>query len=302
MVTQILTNEKAGYQWIDVSDPTEAELKEIAVQYSLHPTSVQDCLEPEHLPKFEKIDNIIFIIFRIYEEKSTWRDNTVRQLTRKIAIFSGENFIITVHRQDPTFLKPAIDKSEPRDGQPVTQTRLLLNLLNFCIRTYEKPFKEISEKLEEVENRLFEGKPRVALIQQLFLLKLKASVFSKMLEMMDLIIPELYSEAQKLKPLFQDTRELSKRYFFRASHMTDNINNTINLQLSLQSYKANDVMRVLTIFSVFFLPATFIVGIYGMNFEFMPEINKEWGYPAVMLFILLVSIVIFTWFKRKKWL
>ena len=302
MVTRILTSEKNGFEWVDVSDPAEAELREVARTYNIHPTSVQDCLEPEHLPKVERIEGILFIIFRIFEEKSRWQENTVRQLTRKIAIFSGENFIVTVHRQDPSFLKPAIEKAEPKDGQPVTQTRLLLNLLHFCIRTYDQPIKELADKMEIIENHMFEARSKVSLIQQLYLLKRKASVYAKMLEMMDQILPELQQDAQKNKPLFQDTRELSRRVYFRATHMSDNISNTINLHISLQSYKANEVMRILTIFSVFFLPATFIVGIYGMNFHFMPELAETWGYPAVMIFILLVSVVIFIWFKRKKWL
>jgi magnesium transporter len=72
--------------------------------------------------------------------------------------------------------------------------------------------------------------------------------------------------------------------------------------MSFSAQRTNDVMRVLTLFSVFFMPLTFIVGIYGMNFEYMPELTKTWGYPAVLILMGLIALMIYTWFKRKKWL
>jgi magnesium transporter len=82
----------------------------------------------------------------------------------------------------------------------------------------------------------------------------------------------------------------------------DEVNNLVNLFMSLSSQKTNDVMKVLTIFSVFFMPLTFIAGIYGMNFEFMPELRQKWGYPGVMVLMGIVTAFIYFWFKRKKWL
>jgi magnesium transporter len=86
------------------------------------------------------------------------------------------------------------------------------------------------------------------------------------------------------------------------SQVLEEVNNLLNLSMSFSAQRTNDVMKVLTIFSVFFLPLTFIAGIYGMNFEFMPELNKKWGYPASIGLMVLVTILIYTWFKRKKWL
>ena len=86
------------------------------------------------------------------------------------------------------------------------------------------------------------------------------------------------------------------------TQVLEDVNNLMNLYISYSAQRTNDVMRVLTIFSAFFLPLTFIVGVYGMNFEFMPELSKKWGYPAVLLLMAAVTIGIFTWFKKRKWL
>jgi len=86
------------------------------------------------------------------------------------------------------------------------------------------------------------------------------------------------------------------------SQVLDDVTNLMNLYMSLSAKRTNEVMRVLTVFSVFFMPLTFIVGVYGMNFKFMPELDWRLGYPLVMIFMAIVTIIIYFWFKRKKWL
>jgi magnesium transporter len=82
----------------------------------------------------------------------------------------------------------------------------------------------------------------------------------------------------------------------------EDVNNLTNLHLSFAAQRTNQVMKVLTIFSVFFLPITFIVGLYGMNFKFMPELDEKWAYPVVLVIMGVITATIYVWFKRKKWL
>jgi magnesium transporter len=84
--------------------------------------------------------------------------------------------------------------------------------------------------------------------------------------------------------------------------MLDDANTLLTIQLSLASHRTGEVMRVLTVFSVFFLPLTFVVGVYGMNFEFMPELHTRWGYPIVLAAMALVTLTIYLWFRRNGWL
>jgi magnesium transporter len=87
-----------------------------------------------------------------------------------------------------------------------------------------------------------------------------------------------------------------------ADAIHENVNNLLNLHISLASHRTNEVMGVLTIFSVFFLPLTFIVGLYGMNFDYMPELHHEMSYPVVVGIMLLIVILTYIWFKRKNWI
>jgi magnesium transporter len=87
-----------------------------------------------------------------------------------------------------------------------------------------------------------------------------------------------------------------------AEELVEDVNNLLSIQLALASHRTNEVVRVLTVFSVFFLPLTFVVGIYGMNFDFMPELRQRWGYPAIIIGMGIVTLAIYTWFRRRGWL
>jgi magnesium transporter len=100
----------------------------------------------------------------------------------------------------------------------------------------------------------------------------------------------------------RDTRDLYVKFQNMCDALSENIHQLLSIYFSASSQKTNEIMRVLTIFSVFFMPLTFIVGIYGMNFDFMPELRWKLGYPAVMVTMVFVTVMIYFWFKRKKWL
>jgi magnesium transporter len=103
-------------------------------------------------------------------------------------------------------------------------------------------------------------------------------------------------------PLMQDLRENAESMHFYADELLEDVNNLLHMQLSLAAHRTNEVVQVLTVFSAFFLPLTFIVGVYGMNFEHMPELPQAWGYPAVWAVMIGVSAAIWLWFRRRGWL
>ncbi len=93
-----------AFVWLDVVNPTREELADIAGRYSLHPTSVTDCLDPEHLPKFETFDSYTFTILRAWDEQAPADCTTVQEVTRKLAIFHGPAFLVTIHRKEQRWL------------------------------------------------------------------------------------------------------------------------------------------------------------------------------------------------------
>jgi magnesium transporter len=115
-------------------------------------------------------------------------------------------------------------------------------------------------------------------------------------------VQKLVPASEPTAPLYQDLRENAESMHFYADELVEDVNNLLSIQLALASHRTNEVVRVLTVFSVFFLPLTFIVGVYGMNFHYMPELRERWGYPAVLVGMGLVTLVIYLWFRRRGWL
>ena len=116
------------------------------------------------------------------------------------------------------------------------------------------------------------------------------------------VTQRMVSNAGKAAALLRDVQENAESYHFYADELLDDANTLLNAQLALASQRTSEVMRVLTVFSVFFLPLTFIVGVYGMNFRYMPELYERWGYPAVVLVMAVVTFAIYRWFRVRGWL
>ncbi|HET7241124.1 MAG TPA: CorA family divalent cation transporter [Gemmatimonadales bacterium] len=308
-VRTLLERHDPDFVWIDVVQPTAAELTEIAERYGLHSVAVSDCLDPEHLPKYEAFDTHTFIILRASDESADVSAVTVQDLTRKIAIFFSPQFLITIHRKDQPWLsaiheRPAMAKHPNRNGfLPL----LLSQICNAALDTYLGPMERIESRLDAFETKLFGGGVVSSVVfrrelREIHILKHQVTVYKRLLWRTSDVVQRIVPGAGKAATLFRDVQENAESYHFYADELLDDANTLLNVQLSLASHRTGEVMRVLTVFSVFFLPLTFIVGVYGMNFRFMPELHSPWGYPAVLGAMLLVTLVIYRWFRSRGWL
>lgn len=286
--------------WIDVTNPSEKELHDLAIKYHLHPNAVQDCLEPDHLPKYEEMENSIFIVIRVYDRKQTTDADTIQEVTRKISIFLTERKIITVHRTEQPLLKDIrikyIDSNKCDDKH-----QLLLHILNYSILTYEIPAEKLTDEIDFYESRIFLRKKLPNLLKSLYQIKRKVSVIRRILTISTDTTNKV-GEGFKRDAMYREMKDNFIQQVTVYDQLNEDINNLLALYLSISGQKTNEVIRVLTIFSVFFMPLTFIVGIYGMNFEHMPELKWEYGYLFSMILMVVVTVLIYLWFKRKEWL
>lgn len=291
------------FLWLDINDPSVTELEYISETYNLHPSSVRDCLMPKHLPKYEVIENNVFIILRSFDERSR-NSGTVRGLTRKLAVFIGENYLITIHRSDQPYIVK-IRKTWIKNQKNLeinSLSRILIRIMEGIFSTYSEALYHCESSFEVFENKIFKDKSTQKSIQQKFLLKRKTSVIKHMLKMSLDLLPKLKTHFKSNIPLFKEMQEFGENQYFSAEEILENINNLINLQLSLASHQTSEVVRVLTLFSVFFMPLSFIAAFYGMNFEHMPELNSPYAYPIVIGLMVFIAFILFWWFKRKNWI
>ncbi|MGH7631573.1 MAG: CorA family divalent cation transporter [Gemmatimonadales bacterium] len=300
----VFRTELPPFHWLDVIGPAPDELRDVAGRYRLHPLMVQDSLEPDHLPKYEPTGDAQFVIVRAYDELCSPRAASAQALTRKVAIFMGPEYLITVHRMDQPFIARLRDEyaaAPPRDGAPL-RPRLFADLVNAAVNSYETPLDGAERERERYERTLFHQRDLVPVLHEILTVKRRVAVVKRMLSHTVGAFVKIPTPPDASSTLLQDLRENLDATFTWADELLDELDTLLSLQLGLASHRTNQTMRMLTVVSAFFLPLTFIVGVYGMNFRYMPELDQRWGYPAALLLCLLVAMGIGLWFRRQGWL
>ena len=312
-IRTVVEKSEPHFTWLDVVDPTREELSELVADYGLHPLSVNDCLDPEHLPKYEVFENHIFVILRAVDADAPPTADTVQALTRKLAVFAGPGFVITIHRRDQPWLTALqgrglanvpLKHATKSEG---IQVHLLTQLFNAALDTYQRPLEEVENTLDRFDTKVFEGEVEHGAefrsdLREIHRLKRQVTLCKRLLWRTVDVTQRMVPNARKASALLRDVQENAESYHFYADELLDDANTLLNVQLALASQRTSEVMRVLTVFSVFFLPLTFIVGVYGMNFKYMPELRERWGYPAVLLGMAAEALAIYRWFRVRGWL
>ena len=298
----IKTPQQAGFTWIDVENPSEEELKNLQLNYHLHPAALQDVLQPEHLPKIELFDDTAFIICRLFDEEAEAPLDSIQKISRKLAIFYRKDLVLTIHRKPLKAYQQLIDRYETSFS--LNAFELTCKIVKSVLTAYEAPCQKIETEIDFYENRIFMKKRIPDLIKSLYEIKRKIYIIRKISNLTHDLVVHLGShiETHKSKPIYQDLKDYYTKLDTVIESSYDDIHNLLNIYISLSSQRTNEVMRTLTVFTAFFLPTTFVVGLYGMNFEFMPELHYTWGYPAVLGVMLAITVVIYVWFKRKGWM
>jgi magnesium transporter len=286
--------------WIDVTEPSLNEMVELSQQYQLNQHTVRDCLQPEHLPKYEfdEETQVHFLILRYYALAAGKNASSIQELTNKIAIFYTDRIVITIHLAQTEFLETVAKRAARKCS---STTELLARIIWQALETFDDPAHYLSQQLDFYEDQVMLKKTNSDVTEALFYLKRQASISHKVLMLMLEPINHIHAK-QGEESAIQDARDQHLKVQTLYGQAMEEVNNLLGLSTSFAAQRTNEVVRILTLFSVFFMPLTFIVGIYGMNFEFMPELKQQWGYPAVLILMAVIALLIYLWFKRKNWL
>lgn len=303
MTEQLLTQKNSQFDWLDITNPAVAELQAVAEQYDLPDSLVRDCLEPTHLPKFEVNDGLNFIMLRVFVAPENNEADTIQELSTKIAIFYATDYLITVHRRSHPVLSQLKNVACAPGRECNSPAEVAIHIVRYALNSYVQPALTLTKELDDYEADIFLKREVPNTLQGLYFLKRKASAAKQLLLLTRDILTMLRRQsATDDTTLMQDTQDLQVKVETLYQQLDGAATNLMNLYLSLSSQRTNEAMRVLTVFSAFFLPLTFIAGVYGMNFEYMPELTWKMGYPGAMAAMVLISIGIYTWFKRKGWI
>ena len=294
--------------WIDVDRIGDVEtLKKLGEHFKLHPLALEDVSTVPQRPKVEEYENHLFIVARMISFDETLE-------SEQASMFLGRNYLITFQERPGDCFDPV--RNRIRKARGIIRKRgadyLAYALLDTLVDGYFPVLERLGERIEELEDEVVEN-PSQDTLQRIHgvkrdLLSLRRSVWPER----DAINALLREET----PLVDDaTRTYLRDCYDHTIQVMDVVetyrelaSGLMDVYLSSLSNKMNEVMRTLTVVATIFIPLTFIVGIYGMNFNpersrwNMPELNWIWGYPAVWLVMLLVVFGMLIFFRRKKWL
>lgn len=281
-----------SFKWIDIENPIKEDLEKINKELGLNYYLIKDSLEKGHLPKYEKNYKVEFYIFRAYTSDIKLHLDEVGEMSNKIAFFLYEDKLITIHRAHFNFLQIHEEKH-------IKINEFFLRIVKLMIDTFKKPTIDLSNKISDIERTIFLKDHRKVLLEELYFIKSQSRILKKVLQITQSVI-EQSSQNFIASFQYQDIKDELLNLLTYNEESVENSNQLMTTYLSISDQKNNEVVRLLTIFSAFFLPLTFIAGVYGMNFKFMPELNWEWGYYFSILLMTVIVIVIYIWFRRKR--
>lgn len=286
------------WAWVDFEAPTDDEIKLLQSYFNFHPLAIEDCIYEMQRPKLDYYDNHTFFVIHSVDRHSLSK--------LEIDIFLAENLIVTFHRHESnTIFSTTSLLKRIKNIDSVNEYYIFHQLLDNVVDNYFPIVYEIEDHINEIENNT-KKLSMENLLEQLFdrrgeLLKLRQTVHP-MRDLLYRILNTHHLEGvHTRKEYFADIHDhLIKVADMIASNreMTQDIRDSY---LSLNAQQTNRTMQILTIISVIFMPLTFIVGVYGMNFSFMPELDEKYGYFVVWLIMLGLASGMYLWFRKKGW-
>lgn len=290
----------SGCEWIDVEAPTEEDMKYLHERYEINNLLLEDTLDPNHLPKYEADGNVKFFLLRESTELERKNLNSISDISTKIGIFLLENTIITVHRMKTKSISET-KKQLSVGHENCSPDKVALMIALIIMKSFDDEAISLFETMDNIENEIFlKNTNHTNQIRRLYKLKRKSGLNSRVLTIsMDAI--DKFKLLNLPDSEFVDLKDKHKDVVADFDHLNIQITNLISMFLALSDQKANQVMKVLAIYSVYFLPITFIAGLYGMNFDNMPELHTKHGYFYTLGLMAVIVICTFIYARRKQW-
>lgn len=293
--------------WINIVNPTEESLQEIANEYKFHDLDVKDCVSVAQSPKLDIYRDYLFLVMHFPE----YNDEIKGILTKELDVFIGKGYLVTVHQDGFDALEgfwDYCDKNEEAREQYMSKSSgfLLYNILN---PIYKKSFSvvdHIGEDIKDIEAEIYTEKTKDAVKDIAFvrrnLLKTKMIFDPQRLLFSNLVNLKRDFLGYESEVYFDDIKDLIQRAWILLASYREVILGLHDTNESLISHKINEVMKVLTVMSVSLLPLTLVAGIYGMNVAGLPFAEHPVGLWMIIVAMALIIVGILWFFRRKDWI
>jgi magnesium transporter len=292
--------------WIDIEGLRDIPLLEsLGSCYGLHPLILEDILNTDQRPKADDMESYIYVVIKMLD----FDPASLEIVSEQVSIVLGRNYVISLQEgREGDLFEPLRERIRGGKGRlrKMGPDFLAYSLLDTIIDHYFLILEKFAERIEGLEEDLIQD-PRPEILNQIHHLKREMIFLRKSAWPLREVVNILEkSDSPLIRPA---TKIFLRDIYDHAIHIIDSIetyremlSSMLDIYLSSVSNRMNQVMKVLTVIATIFMPLTFLAGIYGMNFKFMPELAWPWGYPLVLVIMLGVGAVMVYFFKKKNWL
>jgi len=290
--------------WVDLDEAEREEIQELGARFGFHPLAIEDCINARQRPKVEAFDDYLFIVLRDLNLELIRHGEAALALD----LFLGRNFLVTIHQQPMECITMAASRlgrgPERLLGQgPDVLAHLIIDLL---VDGQVMVFDELDDEIAELEDRAI-SEPDELVLQEIaelrkVLLHLQRLLGPQREALRSLLAEELPFIGWERRAYFRDIYDHMLRINDLIVVYRELISGARDMYLSALSNRLNAIMKTLTIIATIFIPLTFIAGVYGMNFQHMPELSWRWGYYGVLGVMAAVAVGMVIYFRRKRWL
>ena len=291
-----------GVLWIDVQGLGDLDLlRALGEKFALHPLAMEDVVSVGQRPKADDYDSHIFIIARMPESGGEMN-------TDQTSIFLGSNFVLTFQERYGDCLGPVRERLRKGKGlmRRAGPDYLAYAILDAIVDGFFPLLEIYGEKIEALEEEVVVRPSRASLERvhsaKRDLLTMRRAVWPLRDALNSLIREESELISAQTRLYMRDCYDHTVQIIDMVETYRELAAGLMDIYMSSLSQKLNEVMKVLTIISTIFIPLTFIAGVYGMNFDFMPELRQRWGYPVVMASMILLALAMLWYFVRKGWI
>lgn len=291
--------------WINVDGLHETEVFEkIGISFNIHPLILEDVLNTTQRPKLEEFDDYLFVVVKMY----SYDEEEEEVKAEQVSIIIGNNYLLTFQERYGDVFEPVRDRIRKSKGRirKMGADYLAYSLIDIIINSYFNVLEKIGGKLDALEESITKN-PSPETLRELHRLKGNVSGLRRSIWPLREVVQNFRDSESKLidektKPFIRDLHDHTIHVIDIIETYRETLSGLADFYLSSISNRMNEIMKVLTIFASIFIPLTFIAGIYGMNFEYMPELKWKWSYPLLWVLLIALAGLMLLWFKRKKWL
>ena len=295
-----------GRVWVDVEGVHDVELlRSLGAEFGLHALTLEDIARPGQRPKIESYEGYAYVVVRMMR----WVEEEQRVEEEQVSIVLGANFVLSFQEKPGDVFDPVRNRlMNPQSGmRNASVDYLLYRLMDVVVDNYFVVMEKLGERVESLDALVMSGEDWRSGLTLIHGMKQESLLLRRSVWPLREVLAQLERGDHPLitadtRIYFRDVYDHTIEVIDTIESVRDLISGMLDVHLTIVNNRMSEVMKVLTIITTLFVPLTFIVGIYGMNFDYMPELRERWGYPSVWAVMIAITIGQLLFFRRKGWI